>query len=199
MIKTIFFAFGSVLILSVCANAQNVPPPPTPIAEKDVRENTTKMRSIELERIKRESQKNRRVESTKEREIRFAKIKKDFEDIQKLQDSIIKTYTTGKTINYPKISKAAANMRKNALRLDENLFGAKQKKEDKNKRSKNSKQKSVRDLIIELDNAIGKFIKSPIFQNTKVVDSEVSKKAQSELEEIMRLSNMLSLEADKMK
>ena len=116
-----------------------------------------------------------------------------------MQDSIIKAYTTGKTINYSKISSSATNITKNALRLDENLFGAKPEKKIENKKPESIKRKSVRDLIIELDNAIGNFVKSPIFQNIKIVDSKVSKEAQSELENILRLSNMLSNEAEKMK
>jgi hypothetical protein len=199
MKQTIFWAISLLIILSGWANAQSVPPPPTPIAESDLRDNTIKMRSIDLERVKRDAEKMRAGESTKEREIRFAKIKVDFENIQKLQDSIIKAYTTGRQINYSKIRSSATSITKNALRLDENLFGAKPEKDIKNKKQETIKRKSVRDLIIELDIAIGNFVKSPIFQNTKVVDTKVSKEAQSELEKIMKLSNMLSNEAGKKK
>lgn len=198
MKQTTFLTISLLLILSGWVNAQ-LPPPPTPVVEADLRDNTIKMRSVELERIKREANKLNPVESTKEREIRFGEIKEDFENIQKLQDSIIKAYTTGKKINYPKISSSAMNMRKNALRLNENLFGAKPHESSKNDKSKEIENKNVRSLIIELDNLIGSFIKSPIFQNTKIVDSKVSEEAQTELKKILNLSNMLSIEAEKMK
>lgn len=197
MKQTIFFAIGLLLVLSGWVNAQNVPPPPTPVVESDLRDNNIKMRSIALERVKRDASKPFRYESTKERKIRFAKVKKDFEKIQRTQDFIVKIYTTGKTINYSRIGKSAKDISQSALRLDENLFGAKPEKTDKKQKAK--KRKNVRDLIIKLDNAIGKFIKSPIFQNTKVVDSKVSREAKSDLEDIVRLSKMLSDEADRMK
>lgn len=198
MKQTTFLTISLLLILSGWVNAQ-LPPPPTPVVEADLRDNTIKMRSVELERIKREANKLNPVESTKEREIRFGEIKEDFENIQKLQDSIIKAYTTGKKINYSKISSSAMNMRKNALRLNENLFGAKPHESSKNDNSKKIENKNVRSLIIELDNLIGSFIKSPIFQNTKIVDSKISEEAQTELKNILNLSNMLSIEAEKMK
>ncbi len=108
------------------ANAQNVPPPPAPIVESDLRDNTIKMRSIDLERVKQDAWKVKPGESTKKREIKFGEIKKNFENIQKLQDRIVRVYTTGKTIDYPKISKSALKITKNAIRLDENLFGVNQ-------------------------------------------------------------------------
>jgi hypothetical protein len=174
-------------------------PIPEPTLEVEVRENSTRMRSIELERIKRESAKLRPRESSKEREINFAEIKEDFENIQKLQDGIIKSYTSEKKINYSKISQSAADMRNKALRLNTNLFGTKSDEANASEDSNNVEKTNVKNLIIELDNAIGSFISSPIFQNTKVVDRKASEIAQSNLKKILNLSCILSGEADKMK
>lgn len=198
MKEAILLTSGLLLILSGSALAQNVPPPPAPIVESDLRDNNIRMRSVELERIKREARKMRPRESTVAMEMRFAETKKHFEKIQKLQDSIVKAYTTGKTINYSKISKSALKITKNSLRLDENLFGAEPEKNGKDPETKTVERKSVRDLIIELDNSIGIFVKSPIFQNTKVVDSNISKEAQLELRKIMEVSIRLSIEAERM-
>ncbi len=196
MKKTIFSGISLLFIFAVWANAQNVPPPPAPIVESDLRDNTIKMRSIDLERVKQDAWKVKPGESTKKREIKFGEIKKNFENIQKLQDRIVRVYTTGKTIDYPKISKSALKITKNAIRLDENLFGGNQ--EDTVEINDPVERKSVRDLIIELDNGIGKFVKSPIFQNTKVVDSQISSETQLELRKIMKLSMMLSVVAGNM-
>ncbi len=199
MKRTVFLATGLLLLLSGWVNAQSVPPPPAPIVESDIRDNTIKMRSIELERVKREADKARPAESTREREMRFAEIKNDFEGIQKLQDAIIAAYTKGEKVNYSKIGRSAAAMRTEAFRLDKNLFGEKEERKVENKKARNNKRESVRKLIIELDNSIGRFIKSPIFQNTKIVDSKISERAQKELENIIQLSEMLSIESEKMK
>lgn len=192
------FVFAVFLTIPTGIAAQLNPPPPVPVTETEIRNDSLKMRSAQLERIKRDANKPRPRESSREKEIRFAKIKKDFENIQKLQDQIIKAYTTEKKINYNKISKSSTKMRNDALRLEENLFGEnKTKEESVNAKKEQNKQKSVRDLIILLDSALGNFVSSPIFNNLKVVDLEESKKARSQLRKIIYLSRSLSAQADK--
>lgn len=197
MRKFKLLSFIAVTFSAAGISAQ-MPPPPIPKAEAEIRDNSIKMRSMELERIKREAAKPF-VESTgKEREIRFARIKKDFESIQKRQDSIIRIYTTGRKIDYAKIGEAAAEMTKDASRLDKNLFGAETDQTEAGVERKGGKQKSVRDLIIELDSAIADFVDSPVFNNSKVVNSGISEKAQDQLEQIIKLSRGLSEEAGRM-
>ena len=192
------FAFGTTIAISSSVSAQQVPIP-EPTLEVEVRENSIRMRSAEFERIKRESVKLRPRESDKKQEIKFAEIKEDFENIQKLQDGIVKSYSTEKEINYSKISESATDMRSKALRLNSNLFGTKSDQANVSENSNKAEKDSVRNLIIELDNTIGLFIGSPIFQNTKVVDQKASEIAQSNLKKILNLSEALSREADKMK
>ncbi len=192
------FSFLIVAVSAVCIRAQ-LPPPPIPKAEAEIRDNSIKMRSYELERIKRDAAKPYSATTGKEREIKFAEIKKDFEEIQRLQDSIIKAYTHGRKINYERIGESAAKLRKDALRLDVNLFGTKPEEAGDQKGKDAGKSGSVKDLIIELDRTLSEFIASPIFNNTKVVDSKASKKAQIELEKIIDLSQTLSDAANRMK
>ncbi len=191
-------AFGIIITISSSVFAQQVPTP-EPTIEVELRENSIRMRSAELERIKRESAKPKPGKSAQEQEIKFTEIKEDFENIQKLQDGIVRSYTTEKKINYSKISELALGMRNKALRLNANLFGTKSDEPNVFEDSNNAEKNSVRSLIIELDNAIGLFIGSPIFQNTKIVDRKTSEIAQSNLQRILNLSEALSREADKMK
>lgn len=181
------------------ALAQAVPPPPAPIVESDLRDNTIKMRSIDLERVKRDAAKVQKPVVSREDQIRFEKTKDNFEKLQKLQDRIILAYTTEKEINYSRISRSAAEMREKSLWLDENLFGATEEETEELATLEASETKSVRDLIIELDAALGAFVGSPMFQNNKVVDKETSRETQLDLENIIRLSGMLSSEAAKLK
>lgn len=190
---------AAVFALPVGLAAQITPPPPVPVTETEIRDDSIKMRSAQLERIKRDAKKPLLRESAKEREIRFGRVKKDFENIQKLQDKIIRTYTTGKQINYAKIGRLAADMNKDALRLHKNLFGAAaaaDKKTKEKERRSAGRQEGVRSLIIDLDKAIGKFVGSPIFNNLKVVDLEESKKARLKLIRVIDLSRGLSAAAD---
>lgn len=55
--------------------------------------------------------------------------------------------------------------------------------------------KGVRDLIVDLDNAIGSFATSPMFQNLRAADAAVSEKAKLDLEKIIKLSALLDAEA----
>lgn len=198
MKKFYVLAIGIIITTFSSVFAQQVPTP-EPTIEVELRENSIRMRSAELERIKRESAKPKPRESAKEREIKFAEIKEDFENIQKLQDKIVKSYITEKKINYSKISELATDMRNKALRLNANLFGTKSDEPNVFEDSKTAEKNSVKSLIIELDNAIGLFIGSPIFQNTKIVDRKTSEIAQSNLKKILNLSEALSREADKIK
>jgi cell fate (sporulation/competence/biofilm development) regulator YlbF (YheA/YmcA/DUF963 family) len=195
MRKIIFFGVTNLVLLSPIAFAQV----PNPVADNEMRDgNSIRRRALELERVKRESNKLKPRESTKEQEIKFAEIKEDFENIQKLQGEIIKTYTTGKKINYEKISQSAAEMTKKTVRLDANLFDSKIEVTVKNKDSENAKPKKVRELIIELDKVIGVFVGSPVFKNTKLVDEQSSEKSRLDLEKIFKLSDTLSREAKKL-
>lgn len=199
MKKLVFFAVCFVVLSAENISAQRQIPPPVPVVETEMRDGSIRMRSNELERVKRDSYKLPPKEDGREQAMRFAMIKEDFEDIQKSQDSIIKAYTTGKKINFAKISDGAHDIKKNAHRLAVNLFNddfeisASVSKND----SKNSK--SVKDLIVELDNVLGIFVKNPIFQDVKTVDPASTEKAQADLRKISELSDELFKAASKMK
>ena len=180
--------------------AQNIPGVPNGSAGKDSRDeydNGIRLRSIELERIKRESYRSAAAEKSAEnRKINYSQIKKDFETVQNLQNGIIKTYVTGKQINYARISELALKLNECARRLDENLllFTEKAfKKSDK----KISDPESVGDLIVLLDKSIGKFVTNKVFQNLNILESEDSAKAEFELQNVIRLSNVLAVQSEK--
>ena len=192
MKSTILGVFG-LLVLTSSIFAQISP---NPVVETEVRDNNSiRMRSIAIERAKRDSNNPTKKEPTKEEIIKFAEIKEDFENIQKLQNQIVKSYTTGKKINYGKIVTSAAELSKKALRLDANLFRAESDNRNKTKSKDEVGTKSVRNLIIELDEAIGNFVSSPIFTNNKLIDSKLSEKTQLDLQKIIKLSETLSKEA----
>lgn len=204
----IAFIFSTAVWSSVYAQG-NTPPPAT--GDVDLRDTDVKRRSVELERVERDAKKgdrNTSPEAKKAAEDRlaakFAEIKTDYEQMQLSQDAVVRAYQTGGKIDYAQISKSAQEVNKSAARLNSNLFPAETggKKKEEKKKDKSGKEsqpaQSVRDLIVDLDNAIGSFTKSPMFRNLRVVDAEVSKKAKSELEKIIELSALLTDEARKM-
>ncbi len=186
------------------------PPPVT--GDKNLRDTDIKMRSVDMERVERDAKKTDKTpansKSTKEDKLaaKYEEIKTDYEQLQLSQDAVVKAYQEGGNIDFAKIADSAEAVNKSAARLDSNLFSftyaenpvAKKKKEDETEKEIKPVSKSVKDLIVELDNTIGSFVTSPMFQNLRTVDAEASKKAKLELEKIIALSALLSAEARKM-
>lgn len=155
------------------------------------------MRELQLERFRRDANKLSPNETSEEVEIRFANIKDDFEGIQKLQTGIVKAYTTGKTVDYDKIQRSAAEINKRSVRLGFNFFGS-NLEADSEKRSKELARKGVRGLIIDLDKKMGDFVSSSLFRNHVVVDVAENAKAEANLKGMVEISSALSLAAGKL-
>ncbi len=204
--------FSIVLIFSVSAFTNvfaQVPGAPAGVgtpaggSDKNLIDDNIKLRSIELERAKRDLEK---AEAEKFAPInnkitaKFPEIKEDFEGIQLLQAAIIKAYTTGKTIDYTVIEVSALEIYKKAKRLDLNLFADTKKEKKENKSAKKEeKAKEMKDLIIELDNTIGSFVSSKIFANLQVIEPSVVISTKTDLLKIQSLSQKLVEEAKKIK
>lgn len=156
--------------------------------------NSIRMRSLELERVKREANKLRPAETSEEADIRFARIKDDFEGIQKLESVIVKTYTTGKTIDYEKIQRSAAEINKRAIRLGINFFKS-SPSNDSDTLSQELARKGVRALIIEFDKKLGEFVGSPLFRDHTVADAAETAKAETNLKILVGLSDALNIAA----
>jgi|GEM_PF-594608 len=201
------FLFAFVLYSSV--QAQVTPPPGA--GDKDLRDTNIKGRSNELERINREAKKNKKDGNQSKNQteedklaLKFTEIKEDYETIQTAQTAVTDAYTTGAKIDYGQIAKSAAEVNKSALRLSANLFPppAEKSKEKKNEKKDGTIEekpipKTVRDLIIDLDNAVGAVVSSPMFQNLRVIDPKVAEKTKSDLETVIKLSDALQKEAER--
>jgi hypothetical protein len=191
---TVLSLFG-LLILAYPIFAQISP---QPVADNEVRDNTSiRMRSIELERIKRDAGKLRPNETSREAEIRFAEVKEDFESIQKLEFSIVKAYTTGAKINYEKIRESTLEMNKRATRLALNLFNTGPDAELA-KGTGDLTRKSLRELIIELDRKLSDFVNGALFKNRNVLDAAENAKAEADLKKVVRLCQALNVMAAKL-
>jgi hypothetical protein len=176
---------------------------PAGAGDSNLSDNNIKLRSVELERIKREAEKTAKVRRDDGVELNFSMIKNDFEGIQKEQSNIIAGYQSVGDIDYKKIKDSSNKMTEMAVRLKSNLFLPAADKESNTKAEENpatdANKKSVRNLIVDLDNAIGSFVSNTMFQNLKAIDPELSKKAQADLNNIIKLSSDLWLESKKMK
>ncbi len=189
----------TVLTLFSSAVAQEHGPPPGG-SDKTIRDvvSDVKGRSIEMERVRRNSDKREDPPATSN----FPQIKEDFERIQIVNSDVLQANPTGGPLAYERISEGAAEINKRATRLKSNLFAepAKQSKKSEPKEPEPGGQdQELKALLTLLDNSITSFSQSPIFQNTKVVNPEDSTNAQKELEQVIKLSARITLEADRMK
>lgn len=195
---------------------------PAGAGDKDLRDTSVKGRSNELERIDRDARKEAGKKKNKSAvnpaeqpedvlAAKYNEIKTDYEQIQLSEDSIINAYKSGDKIDYEQISKFSSEINKSAIRLNSNLFpptviknpdvkkveSSNAKKEEKTEKEVKT-PKSVRDIIVDLDNTIGSFAASSMFQNLRAVDPTVSEKTRLDLEWIIELSGVLNTEAQKM-
>lgn len=180
-------AVAFVLVIFAASVAAQVSP--TPVINNEIREaDSVRMRAVQLERMKRDVGKGGKIRPMTDGDAEVLQIREDFERIQTLQDEIVRIYKTSKRINFAKIEELSTELHKRSLRLETNLFGVERKKNEVS----TDVSRDVRDLIIELDNNILKFVTGPIFRDARLVDSESANESLLTLTQIARLSDELS-------
>jgi len=191
---TVAFIFGSCV-----AVAAQLPNPDAGSVPKSLEADSTRVRSMELERVKRAGEK-KDLQPEKYRQFNFAEIKKDFEQMQLVFDSrIVKTYRSTNPIDYQRISDGSDEIRLRASRLKANLFFEKTKNEkvDTISVDPNRRQELVKKLIINLNDALRSLVTNPIFRNPGVIDPKDSERANTDLDVIILLGSQLSLAGGK--
>jgi hypothetical protein len=199
MKNTIWLVFFLLFLVS-SISAQFVSP--VPVVEAEVRDNTSiRMRSIELDRVKRAAKKINTENPGPASVNHFLEIKEDFEKIQTLDSSIITTYKTGKQIQYAKIAAFSSELNQSAARLKKNLFSNQNKDQnalpEETKTQENNFSPVVPNLIVELDKTLGDFVGNPIFTDSKKPKMKEREKAEADLEQVIRLSAALKQAAEK--
>jgi hypothetical protein len=197
-------AFSALFLLFLVSSVSAQFISPVPVIEREIRDNSSvKMRSIDLDRIKRGSRKKDSEKLGPASVNNFLEIKEDFEKIQKLEGAIVTTYKTGKQIQYAKIASFSAELTASAARLETNLFkpANQDQTELPNKTDAAESDKNlldeVKNLIVELDNAVGAFVNNPIFQKSKKAGLQEKEQAVEDLKQIIRLSAALRQAAER--
>jgi hypothetical protein len=196
----------ALFILAFGLNAwAQLPGAPPGASDKNLDDRNIKDRSIEMERVKRDADKDA-SRPDKNPELNFAQIKEDFEQLQMVFDrDIVGTYQKSNPINYKQISAGSDEIKTRATRLRSNLFPQVKQKKSKEKKEETAPPATappatdMKSLIMSLNGSISSFVASPIFQNAKVIDPQDSEKARLDLESIIAKSAMLSEEAGKRK
>ena len=199
MSKRLFLA-ATLLALSVfCSSAAaQEHGPPAGGSDKNLKEavSDVKGRSIEMERVSRESKKTDKRDTPQP--ANFAEIKEDFERIQISNNEVLQPAIESAKIDYQRVLESAQEIEQRAARLRINLFGARPEKQSKEKDKKPpTESQGLKSLVIALDNSINSFAHSPVFQNTHVVTPDDSSAAQKELDKVIKLSGDLKVEAER--
>ncbi|HLA12692.1 MAG TPA: hypothetical protein VJ023_19055 [Pyrinomonadaceae bacterium] len=180
--RKLFFV-GTIVVfssaLSVHSNAQ-VPLTTRSPKDKSIED---KYRSDEIERVRRGT-----LTPRARHESRFPQIKEDFERIQMLNGDILQAISSDQGQSRARISEAAAEIHKRANRLKSNLFVSQSKGHEAEIESSALKKQALKTQLLELDKAITSFVHNPIFENTKVVNPDDSRRAEKDLQKIIDLS-----------
>ena len=184
MINKIISAMIFLLVMSaVTTLAQS---PEKSVLEARDRFSDIKKRSIELERMKREAGKR---PANKDVTREFPNIKEDFEQIQILNNNILKLTSAETPINYAVVLKSVSEINHRAVRLNSNLFSTEpDKKKNPKRKNQTVKRQKIKKLLDNLEKSINSFSNNSIFQNLNLVNSEDSLKAQKDLENIIEIS-----------
>ena len=188
------------------ARAQ-LPPGGIPTGNPRDRATEDKIRSDEMERIKREAEKPEDKALTP----RFPAIKEDFEQIQLVNNDALQTDAAAGARDYKRISAAADEIRQRATRLKANMFPAAAEKTPPTKgqaareadkeahiEANAPEPPTLKSLLAGLDSAIQSFVTNPVFTNLNVVDVQKSAQAKLALEQVIKLSTQLGKEADRL-
>lgn len=208
------FLFSVLVVITASPSPVSAQITPAGAGNKDLRDGNIRGRSNELERIKRSAQKPNKNTRYADRQVlngsqpedvmaaKYEEIKTDFEQIQKSQDLIISAYKIVYGIDYQQIGRSANEINKSASRLRSNLFAAvverAQPEVVKPVDSDVKRSKNIKDIIVDLDDTIGRFATSSMFQNLRVIDPAVSEKTRIDLERIVGLSSILGIAARKL-
>ena len=117
---------------------------PAGAGDSTLRDDNIRLRSVELDRIKREAAKIDSAEYgtvNPKLEAKFPQIKEDFESIQISDAAIIKAYKMSKEIDYKLIASSANDINKKSKRLDTNLFAYKTEPAEADKTAKKEDKK----------------------------------------------------------
>ena len=181
LFAVIIIVFSSVLSLS---STSQVPGQGIRTGSPKDRSIEDKYRADEIERVRREAVKPQQRYQTS----RFPQIKEDFERIQLINSDVLQGISLKAEPDYRRLSEAAAEVKKRATRLRSNLFPSEFRVESKQSEQRLKGPENLKLLLRELDKAITTFVHNPMFENTRVVNEEDSKKAQEDLEKIIDLS-----------
>jgi len=118
-------------------------------------------------------------------------VQQDFSRIKEINAQIMKSYAAGEAPDYKNLSEAMAEMNKCASRLKTNLVLPEQAAYE-------SREKSDRSPLLDLNEVVTRFVTNPIFKNANTIDAEQAANAKRDLLGIIDLSHRIRKSAEKL-
>ena len=123
----------------------------------------------------------------KQQRLALVQIKEDFERMQVVNNEMMRVVVKSSTLDHKLVSQSLEEINKRARRLKENL-----KMQDYEVTGAGEEKAAtvadVKASLVTLDDFIMSFVKSPLFQNPQVIDTNQRAKAGSDLAKIIGMS-----------
>lgn len=132
------------------------------------------------------------------RRLILEQIQKDFAKIQALKDDLA-VQLTANSLDYKHIADAAGKIRTLAKRLDSNLVLGKVETTVAARTESDPRDPALRSLVLALHDRVGSFVENPIFRDRTVYDLEETRKAKSDVVEIVLVSDEVKKVAKQLK
>lgn len=190
------------LLLSTSALAQQRPNPTSGSGGSSPQQI---MQQNQVEIINRESTYNELKKpapklSEREQLLLVKQVKDNYIGIQVLNNELLQAASNRPPTDYQIISVKAAEIRKRAIWLKENLALPESKDDKKNTKDRAADETGeIKELVLKLSQKINSFISSPFFRNPRLVEVKTLNKASHDLESIIEISQTLKKTADKLK
>jgi hypothetical protein len=128
-------------------------------------------------------------------------IQDDFSKIQLIHNRMMeRSFAPGSKLDYSYISETAAEIRKRANRLKNNLRLPASEPVEKERRKYGGAgdETQLKQALMGLDELLMSFVGNPLFQKTRIVDVELSNKAERDLLGVIEFSQGISKDAERL-
>jgi hypothetical protein len=162
------------------------------------RQPSVRERQLVMDELRREM--DRGAQPRKSEELRMSEIAEDYRDLQQVNNKMMAATMRAAAPDYELINKSAADIRRRAERLRENLaLPAPEAKEEKRAEPKPAGDAAgMKAALLALDRSIMSFVRSPLFKNTDVLDTEAAAKAARDLAEVIERSRLAAADAGRL-
>ena len=155
-------------------------------------------RQLTMDEMRREMEKG--AQPRKSEELRLSEIAEDYRDLQQVNNKMMAATMRAAAPDYELINKSVADIRRRAERLRENLaLPAPEAKDEKGPEPKPAGDAAgMKAALLALDRSIMSFVRSPLFKNTDVLDTEAAAKASRDLAEVIERSRLAAKDAERL-